>query len=362
MIVAMSTGGRLRQRGRRRPGGSRATAASRRTSCPTRTPSTASACTRSPSTRATRTGCTRRTTTASTAATTRGGQWTSIADGLPADFGFPILASPRDPGTAWVVPLVADGERVPPDGRLRVHRTRDAGATWHELGDGLPDDSWTVVLRDAACVDAADPTGVYVGTRDGCVYASADDGDTFTVVADHLPDVLVVRAVELGVSRPRWSCCSRAASPTSPAAARSLTVEAPGGTLADLLDALADEHPPLERRIRDETGAVRRHVNVYVDGDDVRAGEGLATAVGAGRDRPGAAVDRRRQRDRAPARRRPPRTPRSSPASSASRCPGRATSARCSPPCSTGTGRRWPPSARGSPPSSCASARSRRRP
>ena len=127
-----------------------------------------------------------------------GGQWTSIAEGLPADFGFPILASPRDPGTAWVVPLVADGERVPPGGRLRVHRTTDAGATWHESRSGLPDDSWTVVLRDAACVDAADPTGVYVGTRDGCVYASADGGETFSVVAAHLPDVLVVRAVEVG--------------------------------------------------------------------------------------------------------------------------------------------------------------------
>jgi photosystem II stability/assembly factor-like uncharacterized protein len=126
-----------------------------------------------------------------------GRQWTSIAEGLPADFGFPILASPRDPGTAWVVPLVADGERVPPQGRLRVHKTTDAGATWQESRSGLPDDSWTVVLRDAACVDTHDPTGVYVGTRDGCVYASADGGETFSTVAAHLPDVLVVRAVEL---------------------------------------------------------------------------------------------------------------------------------------------------------------------
>ncbi|MBM7807930.1 photosystem II stability/assembly factor-like uncharacterized protein [Geodermatophilus bullaregiensis] len=126
-----------------------------------------------------------------------GGSWTSIAGGLPADFGFPVVASPRTPGTAWVVPLVADAERVPPGGRLRVQRTRDAGATWTELGAGLPDASWTAVLRDAACVDEADPTGVYVGTRDGCVYASADEGDTFTLVAAHLPDVLCVRAARL---------------------------------------------------------------------------------------------------------------------------------------------------------------------
>jgi photosystem II stability/assembly factor-like uncharacterized protein len=93
-----------------------------------------------------------------------------------------------------VVPLVADMQRVPPGGRLRVHRTRDAGGTWAEVGDGLPDIAWTTVLRDALCVDEGDPTGVYVGTRDGCVYASSDEGDTFTLVADHLPDVLAVRA------------------------------------------------------------------------------------------------------------------------------------------------------------------------
>jgi hypothetical protein len=127
-----------------------------------------------------------------------GASWTSIAAGLPADFGFPIVSSPRTPGTAWVVPLVADMQRVPPEGRLRVHRTRDGGRTWSETGDGaLPDASWTSVLRDAFCADEGDPTGIYLGTRDGCVYASADEGDTFTLVADHLPDVLAVRAARL---------------------------------------------------------------------------------------------------------------------------------------------------------------------
>jgi hypothetical protein len=126
-----------------------------------------------------------------------GKSWTSIAAGLPSDFGFPMVASPSVPGTAWVIPLVADAERVPPDGRLRVHRTRDAGETWTELGSGLPDGYWSVVLRDAFCSDAADPTGLYVGTRDGCVYASSDEGDSFALVAHHLPDVLTVRAARL---------------------------------------------------------------------------------------------------------------------------------------------------------------------
>jgi len=126
-----------------------------------------------------------------------GGSWTSIADGLPSDFGFFVLASPRTPGTAWVMPLEADARRIPVGGRMRVHRTRDAGATWTELGAGLPDETYTVALRDAACVDAGDPTGVYVGTRDGVVYASADEGETYSVVAAHLPDVLSLRAAVL---------------------------------------------------------------------------------------------------------------------------------------------------------------------
>jgi hypothetical protein len=126
-----------------------------------------------------------------------GGSWTSISAGLPSDFGFPVLASPRTPGTAWVVPLEADARRIPLDGRLRLQRTRDAGETWSEVGDGLPDGYWGSVLRDAACVDEGDPTGVYLGTRDGCVYASADEGESFVQVTAHLPDVLVVRAAEL---------------------------------------------------------------------------------------------------------------------------------------------------------------------
>jgi hypothetical protein len=126
-----------------------------------------------------------------------GNSWTSIAEGLPADFGFPVVASPRTPGTAWVVPLVADAQRVPPGGRLRVHRTRDGGGSWAEQGTGLPDGCWSVVLRDAFSCDDGDPTGLYLGTRDGSVWASPDEGGTFLPVAEHLPDVLTVRAVVL---------------------------------------------------------------------------------------------------------------------------------------------------------------------
>jgi photosystem II stability/assembly factor-like uncharacterized protein len=123
--------------------------------------------------------------------------WVSIADGLPTDFGFVMLAHPRRGGTAWIVPVKADAERIPPGGRLAVHRTDDAGASWQRLDDGLPEHEFNVVLRDAAAVDTAEPAGVYLGTRGGSVYASADEGAHFTEVVSHLPDVLCVRAAVL---------------------------------------------------------------------------------------------------------------------------------------------------------------------
>jgi photosystem II stability/assembly factor-like uncharacterized protein len=127
-----------------------------------------------------------------------GSIWKSIADGLPSDFGFPIVVHPHEPETVYVFPLVADGNRIPTDAKCRVYRSRDAGSTWEPLSAGLPDVSYAPVLRDALTTDAADPAGVYVGTRDGCVYASADAGDSWVEVARHLPDVLTVRAAVVG--------------------------------------------------------------------------------------------------------------------------------------------------------------------
>ena len=79
----------------------------------------------------------------------------SIADGLPSDFGFPIVVHPHEPETVYVFPLVADGNRIPTDAKCRVYRSRDAGATWEPLTKGLPDvPSYAPVLRDALCTDA----------------------------------------------------------------------------------------------------------------------------------------------------------------------------------------------------------------
>jgi len=121
--------------------------------------------------------------------------WQSIAEGLPSDFGFPMVVHPRRPDVIYNFPLVADGERFPPQGRCAVYRSEDAGRSWDALTDGLPETFWNGVLRDAMCVDAADPAGVYFGTRSGAVYASRDEGEHWRPVVENLPDVLCVRAL-----------------------------------------------------------------------------------------------------------------------------------------------------------------------
>jgi photosystem II stability/assembly factor-like uncharacterized protein len=124
--------------------------------------------------------------------------WSSIAEGLPSDFGFPMVAHPRAAGVIWNFPLAADGRRFPPDEQCRVFGSRDAGATWEALSTGLPTvPFYPSVLRDAMCADDADPAGVYFGTRSGEVYASRDEGASWRLVAAHLPDVLCVRAAQL---------------------------------------------------------------------------------------------------------------------------------------------------------------------
>jgi photosystem II stability/assembly factor-like uncharacterized protein len=124
-----------------------------------------------------------------------GDSWTSIADGLPAEFGFPVVSHPRVDGTIWLFPLESSYARFPPDRACRAWRSTDGGTTWEEQGKGLPDKGFYAgVMRDAMCVDDADPAGVYLGSRDGSVYASPDEGASWMPLAEHLPDVLCVRA------------------------------------------------------------------------------------------------------------------------------------------------------------------------
>lgn len=123
-----------------------------------------------------------------------GDRWVSIAEGLPADFGFPIVVHPHRPDTVFTFPLVADGERIPPRGEARVWRSDDAGATWAPSRAGLPDGFFAGVMRDAMAADRADQMGLYLGARDGSVFCSTDDGERWAPIAAHLPDVLSVRA------------------------------------------------------------------------------------------------------------------------------------------------------------------------
>lgn len=121
--------------------------------------------------------------------------WSSIAEPLPSDFGFAMVAHPTRTGVIYTFPLAADGRRFPIDERCQVFRSQDAGHSWEPLSEGLPRGPfYPSVLRDAMCADDAEPAGVYFGTRSGEVYASRDEGDSWGLVAAHLPDVLSVRA------------------------------------------------------------------------------------------------------------------------------------------------------------------------
>jgi hypothetical protein len=128
----------------------------------------------------------------------RGENWVDIANGVPSDFGFPMAIHPKDPDFAWIVPLEADAFRCTPEGKLRVYRTRDAGAQWEPMTAGLPQhDAYETVLRDAMAVDSlvdpAERVGVYFGTRNGKLFGSCDEGETWSALADGLPPIVAVK-------------------------------------------------------------------------------------------------------------------------------------------------------------------------
>jgi len=128
-----------------------------------------------------------------------GDSWREVSGNLPSDFGFPIAVHAQDPDTIYVVPILSDSLHYPPDGRLRVYRSRSGGDSWEALTDGLPQEHCYVnVLRDAMAVDAAEPCGIYFGTTGGQVYASGDEGDSWTAIVRDLPAVLSVEVQTIG--------------------------------------------------------------------------------------------------------------------------------------------------------------------
>ncbi len=127
-----------------------------------------------------------------------GANWHEISGDLPTDFGFPISVHAHEADTVYVVPITSDSLHFPPDGQLRVFRSRTGGNEWEPLTTGLPQENCYVnVLRDGMDVDSLDDCGIYFGTTGGQVYASSDSGDTWSALVRDLPSVLSVEVQTL---------------------------------------------------------------------------------------------------------------------------------------------------------------------
>jgi len=128
-----------------------------------------------------------------------GGRWHEVSGNLPSDFGFPVAVHAHEPETIYVVPITSDSLHYPPDGKLRVYRSRVGGNEWEPLTKGLPQkDCYVNIFRDAMAVDTLDDCGIYFGTTGGQVYCSPDGGDSWTSIVRDLPAVLSVEVQVLG--------------------------------------------------------------------------------------------------------------------------------------------------------------------
>ncbi len=131
-----------------------------------------------------------------------GDSWECISDGVPSDFGFAMVMHPRDPDCVYILPVESDEFRCTPEGKLRVYRTRNAGASWEALSRGLPQKgAYKTVLRDAMNIDGLDPLGIYFGTRTGEVFGSTDEGKTWNMILSGLPPVVCVKSIAVGEPR-----------------------------------------------------------------------------------------------------------------------------------------------------------------
>ncbi len=127
-----------------------------------------------------------------------GANWREVSGDLPTDFGFVIDVHAHEPNTVYVVPIKSDSEHYPPDGKLRVYRSKSGGNEWEPLTKGLPQkDCYVNILRDAMAVDSLDPCGVYFGTTGGQVYGSTNAGDSWAPIVRDLPGVLSVEVQSL---------------------------------------------------------------------------------------------------------------------------------------------------------------------
>jgi hypothetical protein len=186
-----------------------------------------------------------------------GESWHEVSGDLPTDFGLTIGVHAHEPETVYVVPIKSDSEHFPPDGKLRVYRSRTGGNAWEPLVRGLPQkDCYVDVLRDAMAVDRLDPCGVYFGTTGGQVYAAADGGDTWAAIAT--------------TCRPSCPSRSRRCRDPDRAPRPAAGVGAPGGSGARL-DALEARYPVLRGTVRDSVTQRRRaFLRFFACGRDCR--------------------------------------------------------------------------------------------
>jgi hypothetical protein len=134
--------------------------------------------------------------------------WVSSETGLPRrkvekdarwTFGFPMVAHPHKKGTAYLVPLESDNNRVAIDGALAVYRTTNGARRWERIDKGLPKSgAYLTVLRDGFRSDTNDPAGLYMGTTNGQIFASRNEGQTWTQMADLLPSIYSIEAGVVG--------------------------------------------------------------------------------------------------------------------------------------------------------------------
>jgi len=157
--------------------------------------------------------------------------WTDVANGVPSDFGFAMIVHPKNPDSVYIVPVESDEFRCSCDGRLRVYRTRNSGASWEPLQRGLPQKgAYETVLRDAISTDSLEPVGIFFGTRSGQVFGSCDEGRTWQKVVDGLPSVVCVRSalvedatVMITPTSPKAAASSRERTKSAKSASRTKT-------------------------------------------------------------------------------------------------------------------------------------------
>lgn len=124
-----------------------------------------------------------------------GQSWQEITKGLPSDFGFPLAIHPREAQTIYVIPLQGGHFRCPPEGKLRVFRSRNGGKTWKALSKGLPQkDAFVGIYREGMAMDSLKPAGIFFGTNTGKIFGSRNEGDSWSVVADNMPPVYSISA------------------------------------------------------------------------------------------------------------------------------------------------------------------------